>query len=85
MYQKKLELLISNLFPNIPVEKLYIDSPLSAILNFDSLAFVSFIMEIENYFDFTFRTADVFDINLSFTQIADIIKNEYEQNSINTK
>lgn len=65
------------MYPNVSIEKLVENRPIVMLLNLDSLAFVKLIFEIEQQFDSTFSSSDIFDTNLTFSKIIEIMEKEF--------
>ena len=84
MYKEGLEKVVKKFYPDILLEELYQDIPIVTILSLDSLAFVKFIIEIEQYFDATFLSADIFDINITFGGILEIMERDFTNDSANS-
>lgn len=77
MYKDRLQQLFQKMYPNVSIEKLVENRPIVMLLNLDSLAFVKLIFEIEQQFDSTFSSSDIFDTNLTFSKIIEIMEKEF--------
>ena len=84
MYKEKLEALILELYPDIDPNLLHKEISLVELLGLDSLSFVNLVVEIEQLFDNSFKNTDIFDTNLTFDQILDIMERDFTDGEINS-
>lgn len=85
MYKSKLESIFTILYPHTTIEKLNSNQPVAKLLNLDSLNFVKLIIEIEEQFNITFMAPDIYDTNITFSKILDVLQKELQNDNNNSR
>lgn len=72
----KVENFIKDYYPHIDLDQLKISNePLYNVFNFDSLGFVRFIVDLENFLGKEIVSPDIYNINNTYSEFLKIIKN----------
>ena len=74
--REKLEDYIMQIKPNVELNLLRNDTAFAQILEFDSISFVGFIIEIETLFNIQFSSVDVYNMKISLKQLIEFIEME---------
>ena len=77
MIQEKMKAFLKSRNPDLDLARLKENIPLVTVFNWDSVEYVSFIIEVETLFGRQFISPDIYNMNNSFLDFIKIMEQEF--------